>query len=485
MDRVVPLAISLFAFFFLNFSKAEKEPQTVILVSMDGMPWNLISGEFAKTPNLDKVAKNGVTAKYIKTVVPSKTWPTHVSFVTGLYPESHGLVSNKFWDPVYDETFILEYDCTTFDPKFYNESEPIWLTLERSKKNKGRSGVYFWPGFGGWKPIPSFYRHPICKLNCSAVDPKDLPSLRNRTRSSFPPYEHCYPDFFNETETFPRRVDRVISWLKSDDPPRFVALYIDAPDWKGHSGGALSKVYKDSIEEVDRDAVGYLMDQLKNVSLIDKVNVIFVSDHGMVNASSERVIVLENYIDPSTYRLVEGGTIGHIWPNEGMLDEIYNNLTKPNTPDHLAVYKKADIPDEYHWKHNRRIPPLYLEPDPGWTLAKTNASVRQGTWVRGDHGWPPQKSKTHSILFAQGPAFKVGYEIEPFSILDLYPMMCDLLGIEPRPNNGTMATVKKMYKDEPDDEPDDEKPTAGQWSVITWSSRALVAASAVAVMMVL
>ena len=481
MDRVVPLAISLFAFFFLNFSKAEKEPQTVILVSMDGMPWNLISGEFAKTPNLDRVAKNGVTAKYIKTVVPSKTWPTHVSFVTGLYPESHGLVSNKFWDPVYDETFILEYDCTTFDPKFYNESEPIWLTLERSKKNKGRSGVYFWPGFGGWKPIPSFYRHPICKLNCSAVDPKDLPSLRNKTRSSFPPYEHCYPDFFNETETFPRRVDRVISWLKSDDPPRFVALYIDAPDWKGHSGGALSKVYKDSIEEVDRDAVGYLMDQLKNVSLIDKVNVIFVSDHGMVNASSERVIVLENYIDPSTCRLVEGGTIGHIWPNEGMLDEIYNNLTKPNTPDHLAVYKKADIPDEYHWKHNRRIPPLYLEPDPGWTLAKTNASVRQGTWVRGDHGWPPQKSKTHSILFAQGPAFKVGYEIEPFSILDLYPMMCDLLGIEPRPNNGTMATVKKMYKDEPDD----EKPTAGKRSVITWSSRPLVAASAVAVMMVL
>ena len=42
-----------------------------------------------------------------------------------------------------------------------------------------------------------------------------------------------------------------------------------------------------------------------------------------------------------------------------------------------------------------------------------------------------------------------------------------------------------MYKDEPDDEPDGEKPTAGQWSVITWSSRALVAASAVAVMMVL
>ena len=112
--------------------------------------------------------------------------------------------------------------------------------------------------------MPSFYRKPICKLNCSAVDAKELLNLRNKTRRIWPSYEHCYPDFFNKTtETYPKRVDRVIDWLKSDDPPRYVALYIDAPDWKGHSDGALSQEYKDSIEEVDRDAVGYLLDQLE------------------------------------------------------------------------------------------------------------------------------------------------------------------------------------------------------------------------------
>ena len=62
-----------------------KEPQTVIIVSMDGMPWDLISSQFANTPNLDRVAKNGVKAKYIKTVVPGKTWRTHQSLLTGLY----------------------------------------------------------------------------------------------------------------------------------------------------------------------------------------------------------------------------------------------------------------------------------------------------------------------------------------------------------------------------------------------------------------
>lgn len=29
----------------------------------------------------------------------------------------------------------------------------------------------------------------------------------------------------------------------------------------------------------------------------------------------------------------------------------------------------------------------------------------------------------------------MGYEIEPFSIIGLYPVICDLLGIKPRPNN--------------------------------------------------
>ncbi|KAJ7389876.1 hypothetical protein OS493_028845 [Desmophyllum pertusum] len=399
-----------------------KEPQTVILVSMDGMPWNLISGKFANTPNLDRVAKKGVKAEYIKTVVPVK----------------HGLLTNPS-SLVYTQR--ATESCRTC----------FGILFMESARQQTRDGVEctFGPALAVTKKCRVSTEKPICKLNCSDVDPKELPNLRNKTRN---------------------RVDRVMSWLKSDDPPRFVALYIDQPDWKGHSGGALSQEYKESIEQVDRDAVGYLLDQLRR-------NRSLTNDHNMVNTSSKRVILLDQYIDSSTYTLTESGSIGHIWPNEGKLDEIYNNLTKPKTPDHLTVYKKEDIPEDYHWKHNRRIPPIYVEPDVGWSVFMSNATVEPGKWVRGNHGWPPQKAETYSILFAQGPAFKVGYEIEPFSILDLYPMMCDLLGIEPRPNNGSMSIIKKMYKEE-------ESPTAGQRSVVTWSSRALVACTAAVVALI-
>lgn len=119
---------------------ARQEKETVILISMDGMGWQYISGQFADTPNLDAVGRNGVRAQYTRNVVPTKTWPTHHSYLTGLHPERHGIVSNRFWDPVYHENFIFDYDCSNNDPKFYNASEPIWLTLQ---KQGGRSGVYF------------------------------------------------------------------------------------------------------------------------------------------------------------------------------------------------------------------------------------------------------------------------------------------------------------------------------------------------------
>jgi len=55
-----------------------------------------------------------------------------------------------------------------------------------------------------------------------------------------------------------------------------------------------------------------LLDQLEKEKFIYEVNLIFVSDHSMVNTSSDRVIFLDNYIEPSTYRLIESGRIGHI-----------------------------------------------------------------------------------------------------------------------------------------------------------------------------
>ncbi|KAJ7371278.1 hypothetical protein OS493_026922 [Desmophyllum pertusum] len=408
---------------------------------MDGMRWQYIDDEFASTSNLDSITRTGVTAKFIKTVVPSKTWPNHHSFLTGLYSESHGIVSNRFWDPVCQEKFVLNYDCANYDSKFYSAAEPIWLTLQKSGE---RSAVYFWPGFAGYSEKPTFYEKPaICPVNCSDVNPKDLANTRNTTRSGWPPYIHC---MVNHSEPSQQRIDKIMTWLKSDTPPRFVALYIEQPDSTGHGFGIITQQYKDAMEAVDRDTVGYLMNSLKNANLFDKVNVIFVSDHSMTNTSSARQIFLEDYINLDEFQLVEGGAVGHIWAADEKIDEIYQNLTRANSP-YMAVYKKENILDEYHWKHNRRIPPIFIDPAVGWVIRRSRAKARPGNWTVGDHGWPAIKSKSYSVFFAHGPAFQKGLEVSPFNTVDLYPLMCKLLGIMPRPNNGSLEDVKMMLKE--------------------------------------
>ena len=76
--------------------------ETVILVSMDGLGWQFISGQFADTPHLDEVGREGVRARHLFNVVPTKTWPNHHSYwrdftqrATGLSQISSGILFIK------------------------------------------------------------------------------------------------------------------------------------------------------------------------------------------------------------------------------------------------------------------------------------------------------------------------------------------------------------------------------------------------------
>lgn len=398
----------------------------VIIVSMDGMFWKVLKDKRVKTHNLDFVARTGVKAKAMRSVTPTFTYPNHHSMLTGLYPEIHGIVSNQFWDPIYKETFVYEYTCSNRDPKFYNDSEPIWLTLQ---KRGGSAGIYFWPGYAGYTEMPKFYEPGMCLpgINCSIKE-----TYMRR------PGVHCEVDHY---QPYLSRIDKVIGWLKSDQPPQFVAIYVVQPDVEGHQYGPNSTEFFDAIIHVDSDVVGYLLQQLYNNGMLDTVNLLFVSDHGFVEIDPQRVILLNDYITPDSYRLIDEGTMAHIWPNQGKEEEIYRNLTINKHP-RIKVYKRDDIPENLHWKHNRRIPPIWVQPDPGWLVVSQRYDPGKGA-----HGYPGTYEDMWSVFFARGPAFREGLVSEPFDAVDLYPLMCNLLGIEPLPNNGSFNNVKMLLKD--------------------------------------
>ena len=73
--------------------------------------------------------------------------------------------------------------------------------------------------------------------------------------------------------------------------------------------------------------------------------------------------------------------------------------------------------------------------------------VLQSLWamyVSGDHGYDSRLANMHPIFIAHGPVFKKAYKAEPFESVDLYPLLCHLLDIEPRPNNGSLEAIEHI-----------------------------------------
>lgn len=55
-------------------------------------------------------------------------------------------------------------------------------------------------------------------------------------------------------------------------------------------------------------------------------------------------------------------------PFSGKFDEVYNLLENANP--NMVVYKREDIPDHFHYKHNVRIMPIIIEVKEGWTIVQ-------------------------------------------------------------------------------------------------------------------
>jgi predicted AlkP superfamily pyrophosphatase or phosphodiesterase len=170
----------------------------------------------------------------------SVTFPNHYTIATGLYPESHGIVANEFYDPVLKDDFFYVNPNKSVDSKWW-KGEPIWVT---TVKQKQKSGVSMWVGsasvIGGYTPT----------------------------------YLHSYKNNISLNE----RVDHLTNWLdmKLEDRPTFLAGYVSIIDSIGHKFGPDSQEVNDALKSAD-EYVKNLLNKIEERNLTDIVNIIFVS----------------------------------------------------------------------------------------------------------------------------------------------------------------------------------------------------------------
>ncbi|CAB1335314.1 unnamed protein product [Coregonus sp. 'balchen'] len=248
----------------------------------------------------------------------------------------------------------------------------------------------------------------VTALDCGyktgvAMWPGSDVAIRNRTATHFIPY--------NPSVTFSQRLANVTHWLtggqgKGEEPVLFAALYWEEPD----------------------------RTELKRVGLWGHVNVIVTSDHGMAQCSTDRIIRLDDCLHPDNYSVVDLTPVAAIIPN-GDPKAVFSLLSGCHA--HMTAYLKKDIPDRLHYRNNDRIQPIILVADEGWTIVQ-----RGGLPHLGDHGYDITLSSMHPFLAAAGPGFLPGYRLPLLQSVDVYPIMCQLLGVPPAPNNGSLSQAR-------------------------------------------
>ncbi|XP_022107629.1 bis(5'-adenosyl)-triphosphatase enpp4-like isoform X2 [Acanthaster planci] len=372
----------------------------VLLVSFDGFRWDYL--DRTDTPHFDSFVREGVKAKYIFDTFASKTFPNHYSIATGLYQESHGIVGNVMYDPFSGANFSLSVKQ---NPVWWNDGEPIWVT---NQKQGGHSALIMYPG------------------------------MEVKIRGQYATYR--LPEY-NSTFPFKERIDMITNFF-ANDSVNLGLLYFHEPDHSGHVLGPDSPGM-DAVLQMCDETLGYLMEQLRNAGLDDRVDVIITSDHGMTPVSSNNFVQLDDFVDPSLYHYTNNNPVFGIWPfKESDVEVIYSKLqgVGPN----VNAYLKEEIPARYHYRAHPHIAPIVLVAKEGWAIHRGNDTSR--SYYLGNHGYNNSLMSMHPIFIARGPSFRRGLVVEPFENVNIYPLICQILGLEPAPNNGSLGNVQDLLR---------------------------------------
>jgi predicted AlkP superfamily pyrophosphatase or phosphodiesterase len=376
-------------------------------VSLDG--WRHDYLDRAQVPRLNALAAAGVQAEGLIPSFPSLTFPNHYTIVTGLYPEHHGIVSNNMLDATIGERFSMSAP-TARDPRWWG-GEPLWVTAQ---KQGLITAAMFWPGteveIGGVRPA------------------------------------HWKP--FNDDLSNRDRTNQVLTWLRLPEAerPSFLTLYFSEVDSVGHDFGPESTEVLVAAANLDAE-IGVLVDGVNAMGLGHRVHYVIVSDHGMSQNSTERVVVLDDYIDMDTVTVIDSSPMVGLWPKTGTAEDIYLAL-KDKHPS-LAVYRRAEVPTHLHYSNNPRIPPVIGIASDGWVAG---SKARSDDWqsgkrrLGGAHGYDPALRSMHGLFVASGPQFRKGATVAPIENIHLYSMMARVLGLRPAPNDGRLEATAVVFK---------------------------------------
>ncbi len=383
---------------------AQQAKHYVVLVSLDGFRYDYPRRYGA--PHLLQLGIKGASApEGMLPVYPSLTFPNHISIITGLYPEHHGIVANSFWDPVREQTYVYTQPQSNSDGSWYSGT-PLWVLAEQQGM---RSACLFWPGSEAeiQGKRPSYYLH--------------------------------YDDKLDDE----KRVDQVVAWLNlpTELRPHFITLYYANVDHAGHAYGPDSDEVRAAVHHLD-SMVGDLQTKLAPLHL--PVDLVVVADHGMVTLQGSPV-TLSDFADLSEFYI--DGSLLYAKPDADV-EETYEEFLAHPDP-RFKVYRRANMPAHLHFDENPREGDPVIVPTGPFSFRAHSSAQENNSMNKphGGHGFDPRTMpEMKAIFFAAGPDVRPGVQMKPFENVNIYPFIAEILGLTSPVVDGTLDVLRPALK---------------------------------------
>lgn len=405
----------------------------VLLISLDGLrPGDVLDADKRglKLPNLRRFVAEGTYATDVHGVLPTLTYPSHTTLITGVAPSSHGIVSNL-----------------TFDPSFKNQQGWYWYAQDirvptlwdAARAMRLTTANVHWPVSVG---AQIDYNLPQIWRTGHADDRKLLralatPGLLDTLEPDLGPYADGIDETIEGDETRARFAERLLETRH----PRFMTVYFTALDHTQHTVGVDSAQAHAVLQRLDA-IVGRLLQAALKADADTVVAV--VSDHGFAPLEHD-VNLAGAFIEAGLVAVDDKGEISHWdaepWYGAGsaavVLRDRNDAATRAKTAallDRLGNDPANGIAriltrDEIVKRQANPEAEFYVVFKPGWQMATTaKAPLVAPSKLHGMHGYDPDLAEMRSTFLILGAGIPRARSLGSIDMRDIAPTLARELG---------------------------------------------------------
>lgn len=415
--------------------QAEEARRPVLLISIDGLrPGDVLEAEKRglKVPNLRRFLKEGAYATGVVGNLPTVTYPSHTTLLTGVAPARHGIVSNTTFDPRqinYGGWYWYAQDITA--PTLWDAASVAGLT----------TGNVHWPVSVGVRSLT--WNMPQIWRSGHGDDRKLIRALA--TDGLYDALEHdcgAYADGIDEGVGADENRTSFAVRLIETKKPDFLTVYLAALDHEEHLYGPGSTQANAVLERLDT-AVGKLV--AAELAARPEATVALVSDHGFVATDTE-VNLFRPFIDAGLIKLGADGKVASWeampWPSggsiavvlarpddaalSGMVGALLERLTADPSARIARVIGKAEIAK----LGGNPQTSFYVDLKPG-ALAGTfapDAPLAKPSRYKGMHGYFPAMPEMRSTFLVMGKGVAKGRSLGEIDMRAIAPTLAGVMG---------------------------------------------------------